>query len=96
MSYLIIGSKGMLARAVRELCERLGRPSQGVDLPEFDLTDPAQVEGVVKAGHTAVLNCSAMANVDGAESDEASANKVNGYGVELLARSCAQRGVPPT
>jgi dTDP-4-dehydrorhamnose reductase len=94
MSYLIIGARGMLARALRELCERQGRPSQGLDLPEFDLTDPAQVEGAVKAGHTAVLNCAAFANVDGAESDETTANKVNGYGVELLARSCAQRGVP--
>jgi dTDP-4-dehydrorhamnose reductase len=94
MSYLIVGAKGMLARALRELCEREGRAWQGLDLPEFDLTDPAQVDGAVMAGHTAVLNCSAYANVDGAESDQATADKVNGYGVELLARACAQRGVP--
>jgi dTDP-4-dehydrorhamnose reductase len=94
MSYLIVGAKGMLARAFRELFERQGRAWQGLDLPEFDLTDAAQVDGAVEAGHTAVLNCSAYANVDGAERDEATANKVNGYGVELLARACAQRGVP--
>jgi dTDP-4-dehydrorhamnose reductase len=94
MSYLIVGAGGMLARALRELCERERRPWQGVDLPEFDLSNPAHVDRAVKAGHTAVLNCAAFANVDAAESDEASANKVNGYGVELLARACAQRGVP--
>lgn len=93
MSYLIVGVKGMLGRAVRELCEREGRAYQGLDLPEFDLTDPAQVDAAVQS-QTAVLNCAAYANVDGAEADEEAASKINGYGVELLARACARRGVP--
>jgi dTDP-4-dehydrorhamnose reductase len=94
MSYLIVGVKGMLGRAVRELCQRLQRPYTGVDLPEFDLTDPAQVERAVTGGYKAVLNCAAYANVDGAEANEATANKINGYGVELLARTCALHAVP--
>jgi dTDP-4-dehydrorhamnose reductase len=94
MSYLIIGAKGMLARALREHCERLGRQCEGLDLPEFDLTQREQVDNAVKAGHTAVLNCAAYANVDAAETAEVAANAVNGHGVELLAQVCAQRGVP--
>jgi dTDP-4-dehydrorhamnose reductase len=94
MSYLILGSKGMLARALREQCAQRGIVTQGVDLPEFDLTDKAQVERAVQPDFHAVLNCAAYANVDAAESDEATASRVNGLGVRYLAQRCAQLGLP--
>jgi dTDP-4-dehydrorhamnose reductase len=94
MSFLIIGANGMLARALRNELDQAGQPYQGVDLPAFDITDPQQVEATIKAGHSAVLNCSAYTDVDAAESDASTANKVNGYGVENLARTCARLGVP--
>lgn len=94
MSYVIIGAKGMLGRALRELSTRLARPWVGLDLPEFNVTLRDQVEAAIPSGTTAVLNCAAYTEVDKAEQDEAAANKLNGEAVALLAEVCAKRGVP--
>lgn len=92
MSYLIVGGNGMLGRALRIACERDGRPFRAVGPPGFDISNESQVEAAV-SGHTVVFNCAAYTDVDGAESDEAAANKVNGLGVELLAKACARRRI---
>jgi dTDP-4-dehydrorhamnose reductase len=94
MTYLIIGAGGMLGRAFRELLSREQRPFRALDLPEFDVTKREQVEAAVAPGTSAVLNCAAYTNVDGAEADEATATKLNGDAVAQLAQVCAGRGVP--
>lgn len=94
MSYVIIGAKGMLGRALRELFTREQRPFVSRDLPDFDVTQRAHIEAAVPEGTTAVLNCSAYTDVDKAEVDEAAANKLNGEAVALLAQVCARRDVP--
>jgi len=92
VSYLIVGGNGMLARALRIACERDGRPFRAVDRPGLDICNEALVESAVN-GHSVVFNCAAYTDVDGAESNEAEANKVNGFGVGLLATACARRGI---
>jgi len=94
MSILIIGANGMLARALRNQLTADGLVHEGVDLPDFDITNPEQVETTIKLSHTAVLNCSAYTNVDAAETDEATASRVNGLGVSNLASACAKLNVP--
>lgn len=94
MSYAILGARGMLGRALSALLEREQRPYQALDLPEFDLTKREQVEQLVGRSVTAVLNCAAYTNVDGAETDEATATKLNGEAVALLAEVCAKHNVP--
>ncbi len=94
MSYLILGAKGMLGRALRELFAREGRAFVGLDLPDFDLTDPAQVDAAITGDTVAVLNCAAYTNVDAAETDEAAATKLNGDAVALVAEACTRRAVP--
>ncbi len=94
MKYALIGAGGMLGRAFRELFAREGRPYDGLDVPEFDLMRREQVEAAVTPGLTAVINCAAYTNVDGAEQDEANATKLNGDAVALLAGICAARQVP--
>jgi len=94
MKYLLIGAGGMLARALRNAASADGREIVGLDLPDFDLTDEAQVKAAVTAGYDAVLNCSAYTNVDAAETDEARATLINGQGVAYLAQACAARAVP--
>lgn len=94
MSILIVGANGMLARALRNQLTAEGRAHEGVGLPDFDITDAAQVDATIKAGHAAVINCSAYTNVDAAEADEALASRVNGLGVENLASACAERAIP--
>ena len=73
----------MLARACASQLTAEGRAHEGVDLPDFDITDAAQVgRAPSSAGHAAVINCAAYTNVDAAEADEAAASRVNGEGVE--------------
>ena len=84
---LIIGCKGMLAQKIASLA-----PSyysvEGVDLPDFDMTNQAQVETVVNAMCPEVIvNCAAYTNVDGCETEYALAEKVNGISVAYLAEA---------
>jgi dTDP-4-dehydrorhamnose reductase len=94
MNYLILGAGGMLGRAVRELLTREGQTFTALDLPEFDLTSPEQVQGALREPYDAVINCAAYTNVDGAESNEAAATRANGEAVRILAQACAERSVP--
>lgn len=94
MSYMILGARGMLGRALRALLDQRGLRYVGLDLPEFDMTDRAQVEAAIPTGTAAVLNCAAYTDVDKAEQDEATATKLNGKSVGMLARVTAARGVP--
>jgi dTDP-4-dehydrorhamnose reductase len=91
MSTLITGSRGMLGRALRELFERENRPYLAVDLGELDITDAAAVKAYfAKEQPKLVLNCAAYTQVDGAETDEATATLVNGKAVRTLAEACAE------
>lgn len=94
MTYVILGGKGMLGRALRELLTREKREFASYDLPELDITQSAQLESAIAANVTAVFNCAAYTNVDIAETDETNATKLNGHAVKLVAQVCAERGVP--
>jgi dTDP-4-dehydrorhamnose reductase len=94
VSYVIVGARGMLGRAWVELLAREGRDCVQLDLPDFDVTQRAQVEQVVLDDTKAVINCAAYTNVDKAEQDEAAATELNGTAVALLAEVCAKRSVP--
>jgi dTDP-4-dehydrorhamnose reductase len=88
----LIGSNGMLARKVRELA-----PPQyevvGFDLPDFDLTNRAQVLAAMTRLQPAVIvNCAAFTNVDGCESQEELATRVNGAGPGYLAEAAKACG----
>jgi dTDP-4-dehydrorhamnose reductase len=89
---LLIGVGGMLARAWTELLATRGAR---VDLPtiqELDLTDEASITRGLTDRYRLVINCAAWTDVDGAERNEAMANRINGEGVGALARRCAQVG----
>ena len=81
----LIGANGMLAAKVRELSPP-GYAVHGFDLPEFDLTDARLVRTALEVLRPKVIvNCAAYTNVDGCESDSATANRVNGEGPGILA-----------
>lgn len=88
----LIGSGGMLAQKVREVA-----PPEyaicGYDLPDFDLTDRAQVLAAMKSLRPAVIvNCAAFTNVDACETEEALATRVNGDGPGYLAQAALEIG----
>ena len=91
---LLVGDRGMLGRAFRELFEREGRAYQGFDLPGFDAADSAQVAALFGRPWSALINCAAFTNVDGAEVDEAAALRGNAAAPRVLAGACAAAGIP--
>lgn len=91
---LLLGDRGMLGRAFRELFAAHQRPYTGFDLPELDIADPNQVDALLARPWSAAINCAAYTNVDAAEGDEASALRANGTGPGVLAQACARAHVP--
>lgn len=82
----LIGANGMLARKVAEQASANGYAMTGFDLPDFDVTNRAQVLATVERFQPAVIiNCAAYTNVDGAETEEELAIGVNGLGPGYLA-----------
>jgi len=58
---------------------------------DFDITDEAAAEHVIRAGDV-VVNCAAMTNVDAAETDPDGAHLINAVGPGNLAQACARAG----
>ena len=64
-----------------------------LDLPEFDMTDQENVNRVMREIHPdVIINCAAYTNVDGCESEEALATRVNGVGPGYLAAAAKDLG----
>jgi dTDP-4-dehydrorhamnose reductase len=86
---LVTGAAGMLGHEVVAAAEKLGHEVAAWDLPECDLTDAhATLDAIRRLDPRAVVNCAAYTNVDGAESDEATAERVNADAAGNLARAC--------
>jgi dTDP-4-dehydrorhamnose reductase len=91
---LLVGDRGMLGRAFRELFEREKRAYQGFDLPAFDAADPAQVAVLFEKPWRALINCAAFTNVDAAEANEAVAARGNATAPGVLAEACKHASIP--
>lgn len=81
---LIIGSGGQLGRALMDVIPI----AMALDLPEFDISDPSNLETVSWNDVDVVINASAYTNVDGAESIEGrrQAWATNAHGVANIAK----------
>jgi dTDP-4-dehydrorhamnose reductase len=88
---LVTGAHGQLGHHVIDLATSAGIPIRGAGSAEIDITDAASVAAAVGPG-SVVINCAAYTAVDAAETDEAAAAAVNGYGPGVLARVCADAG----
>ena len=91
---LLLGDRGMLGRAFRELFASKQRPFTGFDLPELDIAEPSQVAPLLQKPWSAVINCAAYTNVDNAEADEGAALRGNGTAPGVVAAACARARVP--
>jgi dTDP-4-dehydrorhamnose reductase len=93
MRLLVTGAAGMLGQEVVAAAQRLGHEVAAWDLPECDLTDErATHDAVMRLEPRAVVNCAAYTNVDAAEDDEPTAERVNAAAAGNLARACAATG----
>src|SRR3954468_9260462 len=81
MRVLVLGSGGMLGRAVVRDAARLGHDVVALTHGDLDITDADHVARVVAAASPrAVVNCAAFTDVDGTETNEPGALRVNGEG----------------
>lgn len=93
MRLLVTGSAGMLGQAVVRDAMRLGHDVVPLTRADLDIADSANVDRIVTAAEPeAVINCAAWTDVDGAETAEARALRVNADGAGNLARAAARVG----
>ena len=86
MRILITGGGGMLGLDVQRAAEEAGLESLALSRAQLDITDRAAVmDAIAGAGATAVINCAAWTDVDGAESRSRDAAAVNGAGAGNVA-----------
>lgn len=104
MHILITGCKGQLGNELRVQIERgaseigpipscyAGAKVDCIDIDDLDISDAASTEAWFDAhdAYDLVINCAAMTNVDGCETDFATAFKANALGPMNLARACSR------
>ena len=102
MKIMITGCHGQLGNELQSILKSgkseigpapagvLGAEVLPVDIDTLDISDMAAVSEYVNANRPdVIINCAAMTNVDGCESDYETAFKVNALGVKNLA-VCAE------
>ncbi|MHA6760611.1 dTDP-4-dehydrorhamnose reductase [Streptacidiphilus sp. PAMC 29251] len=91
-SWLVAGAGGMLGQDLLAVLAAVpGARVTGATRNDLDITDPEAVLAAV-ADHDIVVNAAGWTDVDGAETQEATARAVNADGVANLAAACAARG----
>lgn len=87
MKILILGAKGNLGQALAQIYKDADLTCW--DQAELDITDEQKVSVALdKLNPSVVFNCAAYTNVDGAETNQGLANKVNGFAVGYIAKAC--------
>jgi dTDP-4-dehydrorhamnose reductase len=93
MRFAITGAAGMLGQDLLAAAKAGGHEVLALPRTELDIVDDVAVaQALSDARPDVVVNCAAWTNVDGAESEEASALAVNGAGAGNVARAAATAG----
>jgi dTDP-4-dehydrorhamnose reductase len=92
---LITGATGTLGRAFARLCEHRGLAFVLTCRTDLEITDPRSIEAAIERYQPwAVVNTAGFVRVDEAERHRDACFQINTTGPELLARACANRGLP--
>ena len=95
MKVLLVGSRGQLGWELLNATKECGLDCEGLDTPQFELTDKEAVERAVgREEFSLVVNAAAYTAVDKAESERAQAFAVNAEGPRYLALACAKNNIP--
>ena len=79
----VLGGRGMLGTDLVSACTKSGLDAHVFDLPDFDITNYAQLKQVVNESNL-IVNCAAYTNVEKAESEVELAYEINAKAVGLL------------
>jgi len=90
---LVIGAKGMLGTDLVQLIAGSGTPTVAMDVEEVDITCEASVRRALDSCRPEVIiNCAALTDVDGCETQANKAFEVNARGPANLARGALETG----
>lgn len=90
---LVTGCHGQLGRALLDEAAARELPADGCDVDTVDITDSQAVRNLLTdLRPTVVINCAAMTDVDGCETQPDRADQVNGRAVGHLAAEVASVG----
>ncbi len=88
---LVTGANGMLGQDLCPILQDEGFEVVETDVQTLDITNLENVEAVLAQEKPDwVIHCAAYTNVDGAEADKETAQKINGFGTENLAKTCGK------
>lgn len=94
MKVLVTGANGMLGQDLCPILEDAGYEVVETDVENLDITNLNQVKDVIaKENPDFVIHCAAYTNVDKAEEDLETAQKINVNGTENLAKVCAENEI---
>jgi len=86
MKVLLTGSNGQLGRELTQQLNEKKINFVGYDIPEFDITDKKKITDIIdKERPTVIINCGALTNVDGCETQKEAAFAINAMGPQYLA-----------
>ncbi|MGB1582876.1 MAG: dTDP-4-dehydrorhamnose reductase [Solirubrobacterales bacterium] len=93
MKVVITGAGGMLGQELVAAADAVHHDVVGFTRQQLDITDESAVrEAFQRELPAVVINAAAYTNVDGAESDEANAYRINDYGAGVVAAAAAEVG----
>ncbi len=93
MNILVTGANGQLGTHFRLLAPQSGHTWFFTDVAELDITSPDAVNALVdEKSIRLIVNCAAYTNVDRAENDEATALRINGEAVGIMAAAMKRVG----
>jgi dTDP-4-dehydrorhamnose reductase len=91
---LVLGASGQVGRELLAALPRFNFLASSASRPGFDLTSAESIAKTLASRPDAVVNCAAWTAVDAAEDDEAGAFRANALAPGLIARHCANIGIP--
>jgi dTDP-4-dehydrorhamnose reductase len=92
---VVFGGNGQLGQELARTAANQNLPLAALSRSQADITDAAAVAAALATHRPAfVVNAAAYTKVDAAESDAAAAAAVNADGAAIIARACADAGVP--
>jgi len=94
MKVLLTGSNGQLGRELTQQLKEKEIAFVGYDIPEFDITDKEKIADIIdKEQPTVIINCGAMTNVDGCETQKETAMAINAMGPKYLAQIARDKDI---
>jgi dTDP-4-dehydrorhamnose reductase len=90
----IIGKNGVVARALKQACEKLGLDVLQTSSQDVDVTSLQAIKNYVAQHHLGyIINCSAYTAVDTAEQDKDKAHILNVEAVKNLTQVCREKNI---